>query len=172
MPRAKTFEIDETVWSLRFPNCNVDPNKARKALLDVQRKAGELTDVAVVASAKSPANLLHPLFEWNNAKAANAHRLRTAQTIMRAVKIVYTERKDKVPVRAFEMIKKSSVRDKGTRTVYGTHEEAVSDPVARENLINEALRQLLAWRRRWYMLNEFDKMHLTIDSFEKEFVES
>jgi hypothetical protein len=65
-----------------------DPQKIGEAL-DAVAKAngGRIEPEAVVEAARDPANHLNKHFEWNDTKAAAAHRLEQARGIIRIVRV-------------------------------------------------------------------------------------
>lgn len=65
--------------------------------LDRIRETGDLTPQAVVEQSQSDDALLHPAFEWDDAKAASEHRLQQARQLLRGVFVVYEDR-DPIPM--------------------------------------------------------------------------
>jgi hypothetical protein len=64
----------------------------RKEIVDhltalADHQGGKITAEAVVLAATPQESLLHPLFEWDEAKAAHQHRLDQARALIRAVKV-------------------------------------------------------------------------------------
>src|SRR4051812_6293981 len=51
------------------------------------KNGGLLQPEEVVESARDRGSPLHAVFEWNNAKAAHEHRLSTARSLIRMVRI-------------------------------------------------------------------------------------
>lgn len=69
-------------------------NLLRGILADLETKTGRLTPDAVVAHAKDEDSPLHECFEWDDSKAAHAHRLDQARSLITSVKVeVKTETK-------------------------------------------------------------------------------
>ena len=67
---------------------DADPQRIGEALEAISKaEAGELTPKAVVEAARSPNHALHANFEWNDAIAAEAHRLDQARHIIRIVRV-------------------------------------------------------------------------------------
>lgn len=61
---------------------------------------GELTAPLVVESARPSDAPLHPFFEWDDARAAEAHRLEQARSMIRRVRFVVEDEEDGIPERA------------------------------------------------------------------------
>jgi hypothetical protein len=57
------------------------------AELSILRTQGQLNPRSVVARAKRPSSALHGCFEWDDAKAADAHRLATAERLIFRAKV-------------------------------------------------------------------------------------
>ena len=53
----------------------------------IYNENGGITPEMVIKAAKDPNNVLHHLFEWDNSKAGNAHRVDQARQIITSVKI-------------------------------------------------------------------------------------
>ena len=51
---------------------------------------GTITPQAVLSDAKDPASPLHEHFEWDDSKAAHAHRINQARELIRSVRLVIT----------------------------------------------------------------------------------
>jgi hypothetical protein len=85
-----------------------------------------------------------------------------ARSLIRSIEITYIEL-PKSPRRAFEIIEKKQPGNPEQRTVYSTTEEAMSDPVSRDRLIGEAIRQLQMFRRRFAGLRELEIIFNSID---------
>ena len=62
-------------------------NLLRGILADLETKTGRLTPDAVVAHAKDEDSPLHECFEWDDSKAAHAHRLDQARSLITSVKV-------------------------------------------------------------------------------------
>jgi 1,4-alpha-glucan branching enzyme len=57
-------------------------------LKEMSEATGSLEPADVVEEAKNPSSVLHSLFEWNDAKAAERDRLNTARMLIRRVRII------------------------------------------------------------------------------------
>lgn len=166
--------IDSVRWKARFPNAGVDADKAYEAIETIRTKNGGTCSAEdVVSAAKARNNPLHKLFEWDDTAAAREYRLQQARAVLRAIEVVYKERPEE-PTRAFEVVVRERKSDKPSeaRTLWSSHEQAVSDPKSREALIAEAIQSLMSWRRRFKMLDEFDRLLSAIDETLDEFANS
>lgn len=70
----------------------------RQALKDLYTQHGKLTAPMVVGAARNKAHPLHTAFEWNNSKAAEEYRLIQARHLIREVRFVYSDTRQKDPL--------------------------------------------------------------------------
>lgn len=118
---------------------------------------GRLTQEDVVDAAKDFKNPLHPVFEWDDAKAAYMHRLEQASYLIRSVVVVREDQEDAVPVRAFVNVQRD------TDQSYTTMAHAMSDDELRAQVLGRALRELESWRDRYSELVELAKLFAQVD---------
>jgi hypothetical protein len=104
----------------------------REHLLSLCDKAqGNLTADAVVAEATNEASPLHHLFEWDDAKAAHAHRLDQARILLRGIHVRIETHRETYEVPAF-------CRNPSTSRGYALVSTLRSDKArAREALLRE-----------------------------------
>ena len=136
----------------------LDAQIAGERLEKIRKKhRGELTADAVLADASNEKSPLHPVFEWNDTKAAHAHRLDQARAVIRAVVVVSepVDGKETVPVRAFVCVS-GTVDDEHeiAANVYRSIEEAMADPTMRAEVLARALGELEAFERKYAALEE------------------
>ena len=67
---------------------NVNADVAGNELARLTKKHGALTPDVVVEDARPEDAALHPVFEWDDFKAAEAHRRQQARTLIRSVQVV------------------------------------------------------------------------------------
>jgi hypothetical protein len=70
------------------------PQPALTALLNLRDKDGNLATTAVVAAARNEEHPLHGYFEWDDTRAAAAHRLTQAGQLIRRVRVIVNESTD------------------------------------------------------------------------------
>lgn len=75
--------------SYRTPK-GVSAEVAAEELAAIHEREGALTPPVVVEAARPKDATLHPVFEWDNKKAAEAYRINQARNLIRAVEIVTT----------------------------------------------------------------------------------
>lgn len=125
------------------------PAQVAGETLDRLRLKGPLTPARVVENATPETSPLHPLFEWDDAKAATAHRETQARYLLRAIVTTYGEESEEKTVRAFVSIKED---DGG---VYENVYDVMQNPLYRNQVISRARSELEQWARRYRNLEEF-----------------
>lgn len=114
---------------------------------------GKLTPAVVVAEASDPEHPLHEKFEWDDSVAAQKYRERQAAGLIRSARVVYVEPTDDQPERSVRAY--HSTLDEDHKPVYRPLEEIAANPLAREMLLREMRRDILALKRRYEGVSEF-----------------
>jgi hypothetical protein len=157
------MEIDTIRWKSSPKAKLISAQVAYQSLIEIKAaNAGALTPDDVVDTAKNPDSPLHSWFTWDDTEAARLQRLTEARSMIRAIEIVYKET-PKTSRRAFEITVKKQPGNTLSRTIYSTAEEAATDPESQSRLIAEAIRTLMAWRRRFAGLQELHRLIVEID---------
>lgn len=118
---------------------------------------GRLERNLVLEAARNPLNPLHPEFEWDDRKAAEAHRMDRAGYLIRSIEVVVTEPVEAKPVRAFVSVTRDDDRS------YTSVSHALADPALRQQVLMAALRELEAWRERYAELVELAQVFAAIE---------
>lgn len=132
------------------------PDAVGKELEELrQAQEGRLTPDMVVEHASDEHSLLHPAFEWNDTTAAHQYRCHQARHLINC--LVYI--KEGYPeVRAFV-----SVIQEGDQAHSYTHIlHAMEHPKLRQQVLDQAKDDLLAWETRYHHLEEFHRVHQII----------
>lgn len=143
---------------------SLDATKAGPELESIRREnAGHLTPDAVLERARTSNSSLHDHFEWDDAIAAEAHRIGQAGELIRSIVIDVTRSNIEPPktIRAFV-----SVEREGRRS-YTSTVHALSDAELRRQVIARAWADLEAWRQRHAELVEFAKVFTAMDETRK-----
>lgn len=121
----------------------------------VEENQGRLTQAQVVEHARLPDTALHADFEkqglWDDSQAAELARLNYAGRIIRMFVVV--KREDAPPVRALVSLR----ADRGPRgdgKGYRAIEDVLSSEDLKENLLETALMELRAFKRKYAELTE------------------
>ena len=136
---------------------------ALSAVLD--KHGNRATPAQVVKSARSVKSPLHPLFEWDDKKAAKEHRLDQARGLMRSVEVVYRKTEGGGPqhVRAFVNVKEV---DCERTQFYTTTASALKSPDQRTYVLQTAWRRIATFRNEYGHLKEFSALFATLDEIE------
>lgn len=137
---------------------SIDAQTAGEELERIRtRHNGRLESDMVVDAARDDASPLHPHFEWDDARAASAHRLEQARYLIRSVEVVVDTTPETKPVRAFVSVVRDDDRS------YTSVSHAMADPELRRQVLLTALRELEAWRGRYAELVELASVFAAID---------
>jgi hypothetical protein len=136
----------------------VDPEVAGAVLERVRTtNNGRLTPELVVAEASPRNSPLHEAFEWNDAKAGKKWRLEQASHMIRSIEVVRVTPEQNKPIRAFVSVLRDEDRS------YTSTAHALSDPELRSQVVQQAWRDLEAWRQRHAELIEFAAIFTAMD---------
>ncbi len=134
-------------WRDGFPSRGVQAKDARAEIERIRaRLGGHVPPVALVEAARKGGSPLHPLFEWDDTKAARAYRLRQAGDLMSAVIVIAADGDS--PSHEY-----SSVR-MGKAAAYVSTREAMSDTERRREILDNALDELRSWHLRYSVYRE------------------
>ena len=124
-----------------------------------EQNAEQLTPEVVVADARSPGSPLNSYFEWNDSEAAEQYRLHQARNLIHSVAVTYpaTEARPSCSIVAFVNIKIDDEQ------FYTSTVDAMSNGEYRAIVLNQAWRDLQAFRRRYGELAEFAQLFVTMD---------
>lgn len=127
----------------------------------IEGKRQKLKAEDVVEAARNPRSPLHKAFEWDNRKAGHAYRLTQARHLLRSVqiKIITPQRKEQT-IRATVAYKQP---EQPHKRFYSTMADAMSDPDRRAEVVEQALREFRALRRKYAELHELAQVFAAID---------
>lgn len=126
---------------------------------------GLLNPAHVVDAARNPESVLHSEFEWDDDAAADSYRLAQAGALIRRVKFTLVRQDHETKqitvrtTRAFQSRPSQRTADAGYESV----EQIMADPVKRDELIDQVLRELTAYRRRYADLLALSNVWAAID---------
>ena len=130
--------------------------------LDALRAGGRLTPAQVVAAAAESGSPLHDHFEWDDSEAARKYRLGQAAYLIRAIVLCPDgHERPHEPVRAFVRVDEAGP---GGGTSFAHICDAMRDNELREQVVERARCELVAWRHRYANLNDFAALFETIDA--------
>lgn len=147
-------------------NIDIRSEKIRAALAAIaESNGGYLNPSHVVEAARDHDHVLHSEFDWNDEDAADKYRLAQAGALIRRVKftVIRNESESKevriVTTRAFQS--RGSAR--GNNGGYESVEAIMSDSNKREELLNQVLRELNSYRKRYAELAALSDVWNAID---------
>jgi len=109
---------------------------------------GTLPPEMVLERATPVSHPLHECFEWDDSKASHEYRLWQARQLIRvSVSVVHPELS---PTRTYV----SLVGDRRNGTGYRSTVDCARDPVLREQMLDEALRYMQVFERKYGILSE------------------
>lgn len=111
----------------------------------------------VVAAARPKTSPLHACFEWNNGKAAQQYRIWQARQLIRVVVEVRDETQK--PTNVWVSLSKDRSKGKGYRLVT----DVMSDEDLRAQMLEDALKELNFFRRKYQAIKELAGVFEAID---------
>lgn len=121
---------------------------------------GGLTAKRLLEESRPKNALLHGCFEWDNSKAAEAHRLWQARYFIANIIITHTDDDPVIPTRAFVNVSDATHAE---RAIYKPIITALSDDDNREAVLANALRELQMFKDKYGALMELAKVIDAID---------
>lgn len=120
------------------------------------------TPEEIVDEARNPKSPLHDAFEWDDSKAANAHRLQQARNMVNHITVTVIKDGKKVEQKAFH-----SVVDDDERG-YAPMEIVKERAPLRRQVIANALREAKEWARRYEEYKELQSIRMAIATVVKK----
>ena len=145
-----------------------DAEKVYCELEVIRKHDGDITPQAVVAKAKAKRSAMHRHFEWNDESAGYRYRLEQARKLVRSIEIIHVEA-PKVPAKAYSVVTRPARSENKPRKVYQSTEEALQDPVQRDEILGNAIRDAISYRRKYAALQELSQVFRAFDEFVENF---
>ena len=138
---------------------------------NVEKQYGELTPYTTVEYARPDDSPLHRYFEWDDAVAAEKHRLQQARTLIKRVYLAIPDRDDEenvLQVRYYQSLEQEPENDDNPNRRYVNIYMAMSDDQLRLQTLRNAKRELEAFSRKYKDLKELASIMAVItDTVEK-----
>ena len=117
-----------------------------------EQSGGVCSPQALVNEARPDSSPLHPMFEWDDQVAAEAHRRQQARQVVRELRIVEQTDEGEQHVQAFVHV----IRLNDDRPVEGYRltRLVVRSVDEYQQVLDEAWSQLAAWKRRYSHLKD------------------
>lgn len=123
--------------------------------------SGLLTPRAVLERAENKRSALHPLFTWDDSKAAHLRRLDEARAVIVMVRVKMELQPDRplISVRAFVSLGEDRVSGGGYRPIT----VVLADPSQRAQLLRTAVQELAALQKKYAQLSELAQVFAALD---------
>lgn len=142
-----------------------DPEACYRELERIRAAHGCLDRETVKEAARRTDSPLHKdIFDCPPKIASERYYSDKAATVIRSIEIVRMEC-PKRPSRAYEITTLPPEVNSTPRRVYLTTEEILTDPVARSELLGDAIREVQRLRQRYSMLSELAQVFNAMDYF-------
>lgn len=151
-PRTPPQRRVKYAWALGGEPPSVRADVVGRWLIEFERETGELPKRRDLLAAAKPADsALHDLFEWDNRRAAEGFRLHQASMYLCRLRIeVVTPAGRTHTVRAFVSVTPAG-RDRG----FMAYDQAMADPILREQFVSSALDDLTNFAGKFGTLLEY-----------------
>jgi len=132
----------------------VNAETAKEELNRIYEKNGKLEPAEVVKESRPESAPLHPVFEWNDTKAAELYRIDQAKHMMCAI-VQVEEREEQPPqeVRVFIHAEKA----------YHPVDVVLRDPSMKKEALRDALRSMQSFRQKYSSLAELSRVIAEMD---------
>lgn len=150
-----------------------DAQKVGEALEKLRNDAGALSPQRIVEAARPSGSPLHDYFDWNDTSAAEKYREQQAAHLLRSIVVTRAPGVElKAPTRAFVSVRQVArdhdVDEEVPPATYTSISEAVRVVDYREQLVNDALRDLDAYRIKYQLLSDLTGWSVAIAAARRE----
>ena len=123
--------------------------------------AGVITPRMIVDASSNDSTRLHGFFEWDDAEAADKHRLDQARSLLRSIEVYYQlePSEESKPLRAMY-----SVVDEDDERVYVSLDTVIRSDVYREQVIKKAQKEMRSWACKYRQYKELSAVVELIDN--------
>lgn len=161
--------MQETIREVRWKQgsrCKGSAEATYKRLEKVRKwSGGVLSAGATLEDARKPSSPLHKQFQWDDSIAAEEYRMDQARYLIRSIEVVYEAAPNVPAQRVYVSTTQPETRGEQERKVFRTVEETLKDPVARDELLGNAIRDALTFRKKYHMLSELGMIFKALDEF-------
>ena len=152
------------VYQYKVPYARVSAQTAGEELARIERERGSLTPELVVDESREEDAPLHPVFEWDDKKAAECYRVVQAGSLIRNVTVKIEEVPRMEPVRAFVNVAPVGKR----KGVFVSIKSAMTDEDGRETVVARAMAELERVKEKYKDLQELAGIFAEIDRLTME----
>lgn len=110
----------------------------------------EITPKDVLQDASDPRSIMHSFFEWDNRKAAAAHRLQQARQLLARLVVIYHDPLgNEVKVREYVRLVHDRPSTHELRGGYFPRQKAMTNSGLEQQCVEKAVVELESWMNRW-----------------------
>lgn len=150
-------------WNQGF-NLKVSAEVVGNELSRIEEENGEVTKESFLETARSEESPLHNLFEWNDTVAAEKYRLSQAGYYIRMLVKTPVQGEEEKPKTFRAFVSVSNHEEKGR---FVNAQKALSQEETRKIVLNNALKELSAFKNKYENLNELSGVFAAIDEVTK-----
>lgn len=154
------------LWKGSYRGYKGDPELVGREFERIQEENGSISAAVILESAAAEESILHPFFEWDDAKAAKGYRLEQARYLIRNIEIEI-EKPNGTP-----LITRAFVEIKGEAGPYLSLPVVIQDTDLRNKLIEQALKDIEMYERKYQVLEEIIQLITPIKTALKQLVEA
>lgn len=157
-------EVKKVYWKRGYHN-TIKAEVAYKELEKIKAKnGGKLTAGIVVIEARKVRSPLHKeIFKVDVETAAEEWYVREARKLLASVEVIYEETPHVPPTRVYVAVTEEKKGEQPERKVYKTTTEALEDPILRDEILGNAIRDAIIYRRKYSALSELAEVFVAID---------
>jgi len=144
-------------------------------LNQLYEKHKKLTPVLLIKEAKKKKSPLHDYFEWNNDKASDKYRLYQARQLIKNIEVTIILEDDEpivVPQSVHISLDKTQEDSENSidekKLFYIPTQDALSNPEYTENILEQAMREIISWKKRYSNLKKLHEIFKVIDKTQKQ----
>ncbi len=152
------------VYQYKVPYARVSAQTAGEELARIEREKGTLTPELVVDASREESAPLHPVFEWDDKKAAESYRIVQAGSLIRNMTVKIEEVPRMEPVRAFVNVASVGQR----KGIFVSIKSAMTDEDGRETVVARAMAELERVKEKYKDLQELAGIFAEIDRLTME----
>lgn len=157
-------EIKEVYWKRGYRN-KIKAKTAYEELKKIEEKNGGVLTAGIVALAAKPVR--HPLhkeiYKLDLQEAAHEFYLNEARRLIRSIEVVYKDTPHIPPTREYVKVTEAPKGGNPARSVYLNMEESLRDPIKRDEVLGNAIREAISYRRKYAALSELAEVFIAID---------
>ena len=143
------------IYKWKISKYNLDAQEAGEELERIRNKYGELSACDIVEESQHENAVLHNCFEWRNDVAAQKYREHQAQELIRNIVVEAVQDKEvNPPIRAYVKIQGD----------YKPIQEVVTIKDYREEMLNNAFKELKTFKEKYQSLSELSDLFSYIDT--------